>query len=205
MTDHRHVAEDRTGGQDGHGRPEAAIAARELVKTYPGGVQALAGLSFAVEAGTVFGLLGPNGAGKSTTVKILTTLSRPNAGEARVAGIDVLRQSDRVRRVIGLVGQRSGADREATGRENLTLQGQLYGLRGGELKRRVAELLDRFGLTEAADRVARTYSGGMQRKLDFAMGLVHRPRVLFLDEPTTGLEPEARAEFGEEIARLSCE
>ena len=184
---------------------EPVIAARDLVKTYPGGVRALDGLSVAVQAGTVFGLLGPNGAGKSTTVKILTTLSRPDAGQASVAGIDVLRHPDRVRRVIGVVGQRSGVDREATGRENLTLQGQVYGLRGGELKRRVAELLERFGLAEAADRVTRTYSGGMQRKLDVALGLVHRPRVLFLDEPTTGLDPEARADLWDEIARLSRE
>jgi ABC-2 type transport system ATP-binding protein len=181
----------------------AAIEARELTKTYPKGVRALDGLGFGVEAGTVFGLLGPNGAGKSTTVKILTTLSRPDAGQASVAGVDVLRHPERVRRAIGLVAQRSGVDLEATGRENLTLQGQVYGLRGAELRRRVAELLERFGLAEAADRVARGYSGGMQRRLDIAMGLIHRPRVLFLDEPTTGLDPEVRADMWAEIARLS--
>ena len=182
-----------------------AIEARGLMKTYPGEVRALDGLSFAVEAGTIFGLLGPNGAGKSTTVKILTTLSRPDEGEAHVAGFDVLREPDRVRRAIGVVAQRSGVDREATGRENLTLQGQLYGLGGRELKRRVGELLERFGLAEAADRIARTYSGGMQRRLDIAIGLVHRPQVLFLDEPTTGLDPEVRAEMWEEISRLATE
>ncbi len=182
---------------------ELAIEASDLVKTYPGDVRALDGVSFAVEAGTVFGLLGPNGAGKSTTVKILTTLSRPDSGQARVAGIDVLRQPDRVRQSIGCVAQKSGVDPQATGRENLTLQGQLYGLGGRELKRRVAELLDRFGLAEAADRQARTYSGGMQRKLDVALGFVHRPRALFLDEPTTGLDPEARADMWEEISRLA--
>jgi ABC-2 type transport system ATP-binding protein len=183
----------------------AAIEAVGLVKTYPNDVRALDGLSFAVPAGTIFGLLGPNGAGKSTAVKILTTLSRPDGGAARVAGIDVLREPERVRRAIGVVAQHSGVDVLATGRENLSLQGRLYGLRGAELTRRVAELLDRFGLLEAADRLAKTYSGGMQRKLDVAMGLVHRPQVLFLDEPTTGLDPEARAEMWAEIARLSQE
>ena len=181
----------------------AAIEARDLTKTYPKGVRALDGLGFAVEAGTVFGLLGPNGAGKSTAVKILTTLTRPDSGRARVAGVDVLAAPDRVRRAIGLVAQRSGVDLEATGPENLTLQGQVYGLRGGELRRRVGELLERLGLAEAADRVARGYSGGMQRRLDIAMGLIHRPRVLFLDEPTTGLDPEVRADMWAEIARLS--
>jgi ABC-2 type transport system ATP-binding protein len=182
-----------------------AVEAHRLRKTYPGGVRALDELGFAVEAGTIFGLLGPNGAGKSTTVKILTTLSRPDAGEARVAGFDVLREPDRVRRTIGVVAQRSGVDREATGRENLTLQGRLYDLGGRELKRRVEKLLDRFDLAEAADRVARGYSGGMQRRLEIAMGLFHRPQVLFLDEPTTGLDPEARALLWEEIARLAGE
>jgi ABC-2 type transport system ATP-binding protein len=182
-----------------------AIEARGLVKTYPGGVRALDGLDLAVETGAIFGLLGPNGAGKSTTVKILTTLSHPDEGEARVAGLDVLREPERVRKAIGVVAQRSGVDREATGRENLVLQGQLYGLGGRELRSRTDELLDRFGLAEAANRVARGYSGGMQRRLDVAMGLVHRPRVLFLDEPTTGLDPEVRALMWEEIARLAGE
>jgi ABC-2 type transport system ATP-binding protein len=181
----------------------AAIEARELTKTYGGGVRALDGLGFTVEAGTVFGLVGPNGAGKSTTVKILTTLSRPDSGQASVAGVDVLAHPERVRRAIGLVAQRSGVDLEATGRENLTLQGQVYGLRGAGLRSRVGELLERFGLAEAADRVARGYSGGMQRRLDIAMGLIHRPRVLFLDEPTTGLDPEVRADMWAEIAHLS--
>jgi ABC-2 type transport system ATP-binding protein len=183
----------------------AAIEARELTKTYGKDVRALDGLGFTVEAGTVFGLLGPNGAGKSTTVKILTTLSRPDSGQARVAGVDVLAHPERVRRAIGLVAQRSGVDLEATGRENLTLQGQVYGLRSAELRGRVGELLERFGLAEAADRVARGYSGGMQRRLDIAMGLIHRPRVLFLDEPTTGLDPEVRADMWAEIAHLSAE
>jgi ABC-2 type transport system ATP-binding protein len=182
-----------------------AIEVRDLVKTYGGKVRALDGLSFTVEAGAIFALLGPNGAGKSTTVKILNTLSRPDSGSARVAGIDVLADPERVRRAIGCVAQKSGVDAEATGRENLTLQGRIHGLRGQKLKDRVAELLDHFRLTEAADLVARTYSGGMQRKLDIAMGLVHRPGVLFLDEPTTGLDPQSRAELWEDISRLAKE
>ena len=182
-----------------------AIRARGLVKTYPGGVRALDGLGFIVEAGTVFGVLGPNGAGKSTTVKILTTLSRPDQGTAEVAGFDVLAQPDQVRRAIGVVGQRSGVDREATGRENLRLQGQLFGMGGRDLERRVSGLLERFGLADAADRIVKTYSGGMQRRLDIALGLVHEPRVLFLDEPTTGLDPEVRTGMWEEITRLATE
>jgi ABC-2 type transport system ATP-binding protein len=184
-------------------RTSADIEARDLTKTYGKDVRALDGLGFTVEAGTVFGLLGPNGAGKSTAVKILTTLTVPDSGQASVAGVDVLAHPERVRRAIGLVAQRSGVDLEATGRENLTLQGQVYGLRGAELRRRVGELLERFGLAEAADRVARGYSGGMQRRLDIAMGLIHRPQVLFLDEPTTGLDPEVRADMWAEIAHLS--
>jgi ABC-2 type transport system ATP-binding protein len=197
------TAHDALAPTVGGGQAAAAIEAQGLVKTYPGGVRALDGLGFAVQAGTVFGLLGPNGAGKTTTVKILTTLSRPDAGRARVAGLDVLRQPDQVRRLIGVVAQHWGVDREATGRENLTLQGLVHGLRGRELRRRVAGLLERFGLAEAADRVVGGYSGGMQRRLDIALGLVHRPRVLFLDEPTTGLDPEVRADLWEEIARLA--
>ena len=187
------------------GRTAPAIEAHDLVKIYGGKVRALDGLSFTVEAGTVFGLLGPNGAGKSTTIKILNTLSRPDSGSARVAGFDVLKEPQRVRRAIGCVAQKSGIDLEGTGRENLTLQARIYGLRGHELKDRVDELLKRFRLAEAADSVARTYSGGMQRKLDIAMGLVHRPRVLFLDEPTTGLDPEARAGLWDDISRLANE
>jgi ABC-2 type transport system ATP-binding protein len=180
-----------------------AIDVRNLTKTYPRGVRALDGLSFSVERGTIFGLLGPNGAGKSTAIKILTTLSAASSGEARVAGFDVAKEPDRVRSAIGCVAQRSGVDPEATGRENLILQGRIHGLRGSELKKRVDALLEHFRLTGAANLLASTYSGGMQRKLDIAMGLIHRPQVLFLDEPTTGLDPEARAELWEEIARLS--
>ncbi|WP_405868563.1 MULTISPECIES: ATP-binding cassette domain-containing protein [unclassified Streptomyces] len=173
-----------------------------MVKTYPSGVRALGGLSFTVEPGQVFGLLGPNGAGKSTTMKILTTLARPDSGSVRVAGHDALRRPDLVRRAIGVVAQRSGADPMTTGRDNLVLQGRLYGLRGAELSRRVGELLDRFDLGHAAGREVRTYSGGMQRRLDVALGLVHTPQVLFLDEPTTGLDPESRTAMWDEIERL---
>jgi ABC-2 type transport system ATP-binding protein len=184
---------------------DKAIDAKGLVKTYPKGVRALDGVTFDVDAGSVFGLVGPNGAGKSTTVKILTTLSRPDHGEAVVAGIDVLRRPDRVRRAIGCVAQKSGVDVHATGRENMLLQGRLYGMSGHALEQRVETQLERFGLSEAARRVTRTYSGGMQRKLDVAMGLVHRPEVLFLDEPTTGLDPEARTDVWAEIERLAGE
>jgi ABC-2 type transport system ATP-binding protein len=180
------------------------IEASGLRKVY-GEVPALDGLSFEVEPGTIFGLLGPNGAGKSTTVKVLTTLARPDAGSARVAGADVLREAGKVRRRIGVVAQRSGVDRDLTGRENLRLQGHLQGLRGRDLDWRADELLEQLGLRDAARRVARTYSGGMQRRLDIAMGLVHRPSVLFLDEPTTGLDPEVRAAIWQEIARLQAE
>jgi ABC-2 type transport system ATP-binding protein len=179
---------------------ENAIEAESLVKTY-GDVTALDGLDLHVEAGTVFGLLGPNGAGKSTTVRILTTLSRPDSGRASVAGIDVLADPVRVRHAIGVVGQKMGADREATGRENLVLQGELYSI--PDLKARVDEALERFDLP--GDRLVKTYSGGMQRRLDVALGLLHRPQVLFLDEPTTGLDPEARAQMWDEISRLARE
>jgi ABC-2 type transport system ATP-binding protein len=186
---------------------DLAIAASDLVKTYPGTrsgpVRAVRGVSLAVPAGTVFGLLGPNGAGKSTIVKILTTLTTATSGTAVVAGHDVDRRPDAVRRAIGCVFQKHAVDPEATGRENLLLQGHLYGLRGAALRTRAAELLDRFGLSDAAGRLVRTWSGGMQRKLDVAMGLVHHPAVLFLDEPTTGLDPEARAELWAEIGGLA--
>jgi ABC-2 type transport system ATP-binding protein len=179
------------------------IEAKDLTKTYPGDVRALDGLSFEVAPGTVFGLLGPNGAGKSTAVKVLTTLASADGGEARVAGHDVARESAAVRRSIGVVAQRSGVDIELTGRENVMLQGRLQGLRGRELGERADRLLAEFGLADAANRVARGYSGGMQRRLDIAMGLVHKPKVLFLDEPTTGLDPEVRAAMWTEIRRLN--
>ena len=185
-----------------------AIEARQLVKTYAvrgekHGIRALDGLDISVPRGMIYGLLGPNGAGKSTTVKILTSLARPDSGEARVEGVDVLARPGQVRHMIGVVAQRSGADPTATGRENLILQGRLYGLRGATVRARADELLAHFGLTEAAGRLVRTYSGGMQRRLDVALGLMHRPAVLFLDEPTTGLDPESRTAMWQEIARLA--
>jgi ABC-2 type transport system ATP-binding protein len=180
------------------------IEAHDLVKTYPNGVTALDGLTITIAAGEVFGLLGPNGAGKSTAIKILTTLARPDSGNATVAGHDVLKHPDRVRRAIGVVAQKSGTDPLASGRANLTLQGHLYGLGGTALKQRVTALLERFDLGAAADRAAKTYSGGMSRRLDVALGLVHSPSVLFLDEPTTGLDPEARAALWAEIGQLAA-
>jgi ABC-2 type transport system ATP-binding protein len=188
---------------------ETAVTAQQLVKTYAvrgkkDSIKALDGLDLTVPRGMIFGLLGPNGAGKSTTVKILTSLARPDSGSASVEGIDVLRSPGQLRRVIGVVAQRSGADPTATGRENLLLQGHLYGLRGPSVRSRADQLLGHFGLSDAAGRLAKTYSGGMQRRLDVALGLMHRPSVLFLDEPTTGLDPESRAAMWEEIARLSA-
>jgi ABC-2 type transport system ATP-binding protein len=183
----------------------SAIEAQGLVKTYPKDVRALDGIDLEVAAGTIFGLLGPNGAGKSTTVKILTTLAKADEGRATVAGHDVARAPEAVRHAIGVVGQKPGVDPDATGRENIVLQGDLYGISPRELRSRADGLLARFGLTDAARRLVRTYSGGMQRKLDVAMGLINRPQVLFLDEPTTGLDPEARAEMWEGIELLARE
>jgi ABC-2 type transport system ATP-binding protein len=178
-----------------------AIEAKGLTKTYRGDVRALDGLDLEVEAGTIHGLLGPNGAGKSTTVRILTTLARPDGGTATVAGADVLSEPERVRAAIGVVGQRSGVDVDATGRENLVLHAQLHGLR--DARGRAGELLGQFDLADAGDRLVKTWSGGMSRRLDLAMGLVHRPQVLFLDEPTTGLDPEVRARLWEQIRALA--
>jgi len=178
--------------------------AEGLEKRY-GDVQALDGVSFRVRAGEVFGLLGPNGAGKSTTVKVLTTLTTPNGGRAEVAGHDVVREPDAVRRSIGYVPQSSGVDRDATGRENLMLQGRVQGMSGHRLRDRVDRLLELLGIADAADRVVRGYSGGMKRRLDVGLGVVHGPQVLFLDEPTTGLDPEARSAMWQELAVLARE
>jgi ABC-2 type transport system ATP-binding protein len=179
-----------------------AIAVEGLEKRY-GEVQALAGVSFVVHEGEVFGLLGPNGAGKSTTVRVLATLTRPDAGRAEIAGKDVLREPGEVRRRFGYVAQESGIDTYATGRENLTLQGRVQGLGGAKLRSRVDTLLELMGLSDAADRVVSGYSGGMKRRLDIALGLVHSPPVLFLDEPTTGLDPEARVALWAELGNLA--
>ena len=181
-----------------------AIVVEGLTKTYGSETRALDGIRFSVAEGEVLGLLGPNGAGKSTTVRILATLTRPDGGSATVAGHDVVREPLAVRRAIGYVPQASGVDREATGRENLMLQARLQGMRGNDVDGRARELLGTFGLADKADALVKTYSGGMKRRLDVAMGLVHRPRVLFLDEPTTGLDPEARAAMWEELERLAA-
>src|SRR5689334_786197 len=179
-----------------------AIVVDELRKRYDE-VQALDGVSFAVREGEVFGLLGPNGAGKSTTVRVLVTLTHPDSGLASVAGHDVARHQNAVRRTIGYVPQDSGVDQFGTGRENLMLQGRVQGMSGKALRDRTAELLELVGIADAADRIVKTYSGGMRRRLDIALGLVHRPRVLFLDEPTTGLDPEARVAMWSEVSRLA--
>jgi ABC-2 type transport system ATP-binding protein len=179
-----------------------AIAVEELRKRY-GEVQALDGVSFGVREGEVFGLLGPNGAGKSTTVRVLVTLTHPDSGRAAVAGHDVRTDQNAVRRAIGYVPQDSGVDQFGTGRENLMLQGRIQGMSGRDLRARTDELLGLVGIADAADRIVKTYSGGMRRRLDVALGLVHRPRVLFLDEPTTGLDPEARVAMWSEVSRLA--
>lgn len=181
------------------------IKVENLVKTYGNDVKALDGLTFSVKAGAIFGFLGPNGAGKSTAVHIMTTLVNPDHGKVTIAGMDIISNQAVIRQTIGCVAQKSGVDLLSTGRENLTLQGQIYGLRGSQLRTRVSDLLERFHLTKVANRPANTYSGGMQRKLDIAMGLIHRPRILFLDEPTTGLDPESRTALWESIRELAKE
>ncbi len=179
-----------------------AIAVEDIRKRY-GHVQALDGVSFQVREGEVFALLGPNGAGKSTAVRVLVTLTLADHGVASILGRNVRREQNAVRRTIGYVPQDSGVDQFGTGRENLMLQGRVQGMGGRELRARVDELLELVGIADAADRIVKNYSGGMRRRLDIALGLVHRPRVLFLDEPTTGLDPEARVAMWEEVSRLA--
>ncbi|HVF20839.1 MAG TPA: ATP-binding cassette domain-containing protein [Mycobacteriales bacterium] len=183
---------------------ELAISAEGLVKSF-GAVKALDGVDLAVPRGTVLGLLGPNGAGKTTAVRILTTILRPDGGHAEVLGIDVTARPQDVRHRIGLAGQYAAVDENLTGRENLRLVGRLTHLPKAEVKRRADELLERFGLGDAADRTAKTYSGGMRRRLDLAAALVHRPEVLFLDEPTTGLDPRSRVDLWHVIEELVAE
>lgn len=188
--------------------PDAIIVVQNLVKTYAARgraseeVKAVQDLSFTVRAGEFFGFLGPNGSGKSTTIKVITTLLQKTDGSVRVAGYDVDRDADAVRRVIGYTGQAVGVDGQLTARENLMLIGRFYHLHGAALRRQVDELLSVLQLTEAADRRAETFSGGMRRRLDLGAGLVHRPRVLFLDEPTTGLDPQTRNGVWEHLRRL---
>ena len=178
-----------------------AIRAEGLAKSF-GDVNALAGVDFEVPRATVFGLLGPNGAGKTTAVRLLTTVLRPDAGRAEIDGIDVASRPDEVRSRIGLAGQFAAVDENLTGRENLILVGRLTHQPKREQPERAAELLSRFDLEDAGDRLVRTYSGGMRRRLDLAAALVHRPRVLFLDEPTTGLDPRSRVDLWQMIGEL---
>jgi ABC-2 type transport system ATP-binding protein len=182
---------------------EPAILVEDLRKSFgKGKVEALRGVDFAVPRGTVLGLLGPNGAGKTTSVRILTTLLEPDGGRALIEGYDVVRSPAAVRRLIGLAGQSAAIQEELTGRENLEIIGRLYHLEAMERTRRATDLLERFDLVEAADRPAKTYSGGMQRRLDLAASLVGHPAVLFLDEPTTGLDPRSRLGMWDIIREL---
>jgi ABC-2 type transport system ATP-binding protein len=178
-----------------------AIFANGLVKTF-GEVRALDGIDLEVDSGTVLGVLGPNGAGKTTAVRILTTLIRPDSGTARVAGLDVVRDAAALRAQIGLAGQYAAVDEALTGTENLVMVGRLYGKRRSEARARAAELLEGFDLADAADRAVKTYSGGMRRRLDLAAALVAHPPVLFLDEPTTGLDPRSRIDLWATIEGL---
>ena len=186
---------------DGSRIEGAAISATGLTKHF-GDVKALDGVDIEVPTGSVLGLLGPNGAGKTTAVRVLTTLLKPDSGSATVAGLDILGQSSRLRENIGLAGQYAAVDENLTGTENLTMVGRLYGMDRAAAKRRSAELLERFDLSEAAGRPAGTYSGGMRRRLDLAAALVARPPVIFLDEPTTGLDPRSRLGLWETIEDL---
>ncbi len=184
---------------------DLVIETRELRRTFAtrgSSVEAVAGVDLDVAAGTIFGFLGPNGAGKTTTLRILATLLPPSAGVARVMGFDVARHSADVRRRIGYVAQAGGSDARMSGRGELVMQGRLFGLSGREAHRRAQEILDSMELAEAADRPTGTYSGGMRRRLDVGLGMVHRPGLLFLDEPTTGLDPQARARMWDEVRRL---
>jgi ABC-2 type transport system ATP-binding protein len=181
---------------------EPIIEVDGLVKTFRGGVRALDGLTLRVPAGVIYGLLGPNGAGKTTLIRVLATLLAPDEGVARVDGVEVARDPAAVRSRIGLAGQYAAVDDHLTGRENVEMVGLLYGLTRREVRRRTGEVLERIGLVDAADRLVRTYSGGMRRRLDLAASLVGRPAVVFLDEPTTGVDPASRRELWALIADL---
>jgi len=185
------------------GSADNGIEVEGLVKDFKGGVRAVDGIDLRVAPGEIYGFLGPNGAGKSTTVLVLTTLLPPTAGKARVAGLDVVTQGAEVRGAIGASLQESALDPFLTGTEHMRLQSALHGLSKGERESRGAELLERVGLTDAADRKVGGYSGGMKRRLDLGLALVHRPRLLFLDEPTTGLDPQSRAALWDEVRRLA--
>ncbi len=181
----------------------ALVEVSDLVKVYSGGVRALDGISFEVQAGETFGFLGPNGAGKTTAIRILVTLLKPTAGRAAIDGIDVLADPHGVRQRVGYAAQFIGLDNDLTGRENLVLQARLHGVSRQEAERRAAELLEVIQLSEAAGRRAGTYSGGMRRRLDLAQALMHQPRLVFLDEPTTGLDPQNRRALWDYLAGLN--
>jgi ABC-2 type transport system ATP-binding protein len=183
--------------------PENSIVAHDLVREFKKGPRAVDGIDLRVEPGEIYGFLGPNGAGKSTTVHMLTTLLPPTAGTATVAGYDVVKEGPQVRKVIGAALQEAALDPFLTGREHLRLQTAMHGITGEERRKRSDELLSRVGLTEAADRKVKGYSGGMKRRLDLALALVHRPRILFLDEPTTGLDIQSRTALWVEVGHLA--
>jgi ABC-2 type transport system ATP-binding protein len=185
--------------------PEAVIETRGLRRVFKSRqrqVEAVAGVDLNVSAGEIFGFLGPNGAGKTTTLRMLATLLPPSGGSARVAGCDLATQQDRIRDRIGYVGQAGGSDREITGRTELVFQGRLYGMSTAAAQKRAVELIDMLELEGAADRKTGTYSGGQKRRLDIGLGLVHGPKLLFLDEPTTGLDPQSRARVWDEVRRM---
>jgi ABC-2 type transport system ATP-binding protein len=185
-------------------RADKGITVASLVRQFKD-VRAVDGIDLEIEPGEIYGFLGPNGAGKSTTVHVLVTLLPPTSGTAHVAGFDVVREGSKVRASIGAALQEAALDPFLTGREHLRLQASLHGMRGAARKKRIAALLERVGLTDAADRKVRTYSGGMKRRLDLALALVHDPMILFLDEPTTGLDPQSRAALWDEVRRLAEE
>ncbi|MFA5375569.1 MAG: ATP-binding cassette domain-containing protein [Dehalococcoidia bacterium] len=181
---------------------KSVIKTHKLTKIYPGKVKAVDGIDFEVKAGEIFAFLGPNGAGKTTTIKMLNTLLTPTSGRAMVAGFDVAKHPAEVRKRIGYAAQDVGVDEHATGRENLALYGHFYRLDEKTLKRRIKNILEIVGLTEYGNKMVSSYSGGMRKRLDLAMGLIHRPQILFLDEPTTGLDPQTRAHIWEYIQKL---
>jgi ABC-2 type transport system ATP-binding protein len=186
-------------------RDRHGIQAEQLVRVFKGGIRAVAGIDVRVSPGEIYGFLGPNGAGKSTTVHMLTTLLPPTSGWARVAGFDVIKEGPKVRASIGAALQEAALDPFLTGREHLRLQSSLHGIPRREANRRAGELLERVGLTLAADRKVKGYSGGMKRRLDLALALIHEPSILFLDEPTTGLDPQSRTALWREVGRLARE